>query len=104
MPHAGFGRTGGGQEVGTGPCKAKIQQQGNLIRGERNEMLLVLMDDIHGTSPDSRDQPNDSNGYLRQICSWQNQLSPACETPKAKTFKGCAETLEPAGKNHSKRP
>ena len=47
-PHTGLGTTGGGQQIRAGTCKAEVQQQGNLIRREGDQVLLVLMDDLHG--------------------------------------------------------
>ena len=47
-PHTGLGTVGRRQQVRAGTCKAEVQQQGDLIRGEGDQVLLVLMDDLHG--------------------------------------------------------
>jgi len=44
----GLGTGSGGRQVGAGTCKAEVQQQSHLVRRERDQMLLVLVDDFHG--------------------------------------------------------
>ena len=47
-PHTVLGTAGRWQQVRAGTCKAEVKQQGNFIRREGNQVLLVLMDDHHG--------------------------------------------------------
>ena len=47
-PHTGLRTVGRRQQVRAGTCVTEVQQQGNLIRREGDQMLLVLMDDLHG--------------------------------------------------------